>query len=82
MLSVGADDLTADPALQVPFVQSFQKRFVAARTMRLGDGTGTDVTYTGTTFAYWKLQDGDGLGGTVTATSGIAPLAWGIVRVK
>jgi hypothetical protein len=81
LLTVAADDLTADPTLQAPFLLDAWDRVRAATSYQLDGAASTSVTVQGTTFAHFTITDPAGLGGSIELKSA-APLEWAIVRLK
>lgn len=81
-VALAADDLTMNPQLQVPFLHQAWDQWKPSITMVLGQGSGMDLSLIGVVWGHYRVQDPDGLGGSIQLSASVAGLEWRVVRVK
>jgi hypothetical protein len=82
VITLGADDLTGRPDLQVPFLRNAWDYWAPSATFTLGDATTFATSLWGISFAHYRLVDPLGLGGSILIEAAVPGIEWGIVRVR
>ena len=82
LLAIAADDRTGSASLRVPYVLEAWRRIAPGGEFVLGQSRSVVMQGRGLTFAYYKIIDADGLGGTIQLSARDAGLEWSILRIR
>jgi hypothetical protein len=81
-IALASDDLTMNPELQVPFLKNAWDQWIPSATFVLGEAMAMDIILEGVIFSHYRLQDVEGLGGSIQIAASVPGLEWRVVRVR